>query len=624
MAFNLAPVDPIRMAGDDKKRVAYFYDSDVGNYAYVSGHPMKPHRIRLAHSLVMNYGLYRKMEIYRAKPASKYEMTQFHTDEYIDFLAKVTPDNMESYQKEQQKYNVGDDCPVFDGLFEFCGISAGGSMEGAARLNRQKADIAINWAGGLHHAKKSEASGFCYVNDIVLGILELLRFHKRVLYIDIDVHHGDGVEEAFYTTDRVMTVSFHKYGEYFPGTGELRDVGVGQGKYYAVNFPLRDGIDDSSYKAIFEPVIKATMDFYQPSAVVLQCGGDSLSGDRLGCFNLSMKGHANCVRYVKSFNLPTLILGGGGYTMRNVARTWAYETGALVGEEMQPNLPFNDYYEYYAPDYELDVRPSNMDNANSREYLSKILDAVLDNMRRTVQVPSVQQTEIPGKSLAMDEDEEAELDDLDEDLKPDARKTQRRNDKHVEQNSEFYDGDSDEEMDEGGKPSRLPGRNVARARANYRGIMDVGGQDSGIETGSASGTPQHGSSLPDDEMDVDRETANASPTQQNGSAPASGAQSPGPRPVTDEDVTMEDAEPATNGVTEGAPLSPPPERAAGVADTEEAAPLPTATAAEARSTDTEAKAVEAKTEEGDGVVQNGEAENKTKATPGVEGSKNED
>lgn len=91
-------------------------------------------------------------------------MTQFHTDEYVDFLKKVTPDNMEQYQKEQGRFNVGDDCPVFDGLFEFCGISAGGSMEGAARLNRGKCDVAVNWAGGLHHAKKSEASGFCYIN----------------------------------------------------------------------------------------------------------------------------------------------------------------------------------------------------------------------------------------------------------------------------------------------------------------------------------------------------------------------------------------------------------------------------------------------------------------------------
>lgn len=429
------------------KKVAYFYDSDVGNYAYVAGHPMKPHRIRMAHSLIMNYGLYSKMEIYRAKPASKYEMTQFHTDEYIDFLHKVTPDNMEQFTREQSKYNVGDDCPVFDGLFEFCGISAGGTMEGAARLNRGKCDVAVNWAGGLHHAKKSEASGFCYVNDIVLGIIELLRYKQRVLYIDIDVHHGDGVEEAFYTTDRVMTVSFHKYGEYFPGTGELRDIGVGAGKNYSVNFPLRDGITDETYRGIFEPVIEAVMTYYGPEAIVLQCGGDSLSGDRLGCFNLSMDGHANCVRYVKSFGVPVIVLGGGGYTMRNVARTWAYETGELVSEKMSKQLPFNDYYEYFAPDYELDVRPSNMENANSHDYLHKIKSAVIENIRRTGR-PSVEAfTTIPEGPFdrTMDSDAEDEEDDIDADENKDVRVTQRQRDKQVEHDGELYDASDDED-----------------------------------------------------------------------------------------------------------------------------------------------------------------------------------
>ncbi|CCD46681.1 hypothetical protein ACHAQE_001929 [Botrytis cinerea] len=445
MSNSFAPLDPVSNGPSTKKRVAYFYDSDVGNYAYVAGHPMKPHRIRLAHSLIMNYGVYQKMEIYRAKPATRHEMTQFHTDEYIDFLQRVTPDNMDSFAKEQGKYNVGDDCPVFDGLFEFCGISAGGSMEGAARLNRSKCDIAINWAGGLHHAKKSEASGFCYVNDIVLGIIELLRFKKRVLYIDIDVHHGDGVEEAFYTTDRVMTVSFHKYGEYFPGTGELRDIGVGQGKNYAVNFPLRDGIDDVTYKSIFEPVIQSVMDYYQPEAIVLQCGGDSLSGDRLGCFNLSMRGHANCVQFVKSFNKPTLVLGGGGYTMRNVARTWAFETGVLVGKEMDPVLPYNEYYEYYGPDYELDVRASNMENANSKDYLEKIKIQVIENLKRTAHAPSVQMQDVPRTTLtgATDEDDDI-MADADEDENMDVRHTEHRNDKHVARDDEFDEGDEEE------------------------------------------------------------------------------------------------------------------------------------------------------------------------------------
>ncbi|KAJ4297355.1 histone deacetylase [Collariella sp. IMI 366227] len=418
------------VVNNDKKRVAYFYDSDIGNYAYVTGHPMKPHRIRLAHSLVMNYNVYKFLEIYTSTSNS---------------LQKVTPDNMDSFMREQGKYNVGDDCPVFDGLFEFCGISAGGSMEGAARLNREKCDIAINWAGGLHHAKKSEASGFCYVNDIVLAILELLRFKKRVLYIDIDVHHGDGVEEAFYTTDRVMTVSFHKYGEYFPGTGELRDIGIGTGKYYAVNFPLRDGIDDTTYETIFQPVIESVMKYYQPEAVVLQCGGDSLSGDRLGCFNLSMRGHANCVKFVRGFGLPTLVLGGGGYTMRNVARTWAYETGRLVGVEMDSVLPYNEYYEYYGPDYELDVRSSNMENANSYEYLEKIKIAVIENLKRTAPVPSVQMQDVPRQSMGMTDDQEAEMDDEDEDQNKDVRMTQRQWEKRVERQDEFEESD-DEDM----------------------------------------------------------------------------------------------------------------------------------------------------------------------------------
>ncbi|RKK69910.1 Histone deacetylase RPD3 [Fusarium oxysporum] len=466
----------VALNGSSPKKVAYFYDSDIGNYAYVTGHPMKPHRIRLAHSLIMQYNLYQKMEIYRAKPATRGEMTQFHTDDYIDFLQKVTPDNMDSFMREQGKYNVGDDCPVFDGLFEFCGISAGGSMEGAARLNRQKCDIAINWAGGLHHAKKCEASGFCYVNDIVLGILELLRFKKRVLYIDIDVHHGDGVEEAFYTTDRVMTVSFHKYGEYFPGTGELRDTGIGQGKNYAVNFPLRDGITDVSYRSIFQPVIENVMKYYQPEAVVLQCGGDSLSGDRLGCFNLSMDGHANCVNYVKSFNLPTLVLGGGGYTMRNVARTWAFETGVLVGKEMDRTLPYNEYYEYYAPDFELNVRSSNMENSNSREYLEKITSSVIDNLRQTGPAPSVQLQDVPRKPFGgMTDEEEAELDDLDEDENKDVRMTEHRWDKHVEHDNEFEASD-DDEMAQAHGATRQNGNK--RTFTDYRkGEMEIDNAD---------------------------------------------------------------------------------------------------------------------------------------------------
>ncbi|XP_027200233.1 histone deacetylase 1 isoform X2 [Dermatophagoides pteronyssinus] len=424
-------------AGQSKKRVCYYYDGDIGNYYYGQGHPMKPHRIRMAHNLILNYGLYRKMEIYRPHKATQEEMTKYHSDDYIRFLKSIRPDNMSEYNKQMQRFNVGEDCPVFDGLYEFCQLSAGGSVAGAVKLNKQATDIAINWGGGLHHAKKSEASGFCYVNDIVLAILELLKYHQRVLYIDIDIHHGDGVEEAFYTTDRVMTASFHKYGEYFPGTGDLRDIGAGKGKYYAVNFPLRDGIDDEAYEGIFKPLISKVIEMFQPSAIVLQCGADSLSGDRLGCFNLTLKGHGKCVEFVKKFNLPLLLVGGGGYTIRNVARCWTYETAVALDTDVSNELPYNDYFEYFGPDFKLHISSSNMTNANSPDYLEKIKTRLFENLRMLPHAPGVQSQSIPEDAV------DVEMEEEDEKQNPEERISIRASEKRIPNENEHSDSEDE-------------------------------------------------------------------------------------------------------------------------------------------------------------------------------------
>jgi histone deacetylase 1/2 len=382
------------------------------------------------------------MEVYRPHPAGEAEMSKFHSDDYVEFLKRITPDNMHEYSRQLQRFNVGEDCPVFDGLYEFCQISAGGSVGGAIKLNHNQSDIAINWAGGLHHAKKSEASGFCYINDIVLAILELLKYHARVLYIDIDIHHGDGVEEAFYTTDRVMCVSFHKFGDYFPGTGDIRDVGAGAGKYYSVNFPLKDGIDDEAYKNIFKPVIAKIMEVYRPGAIVLQCGADSLTGDRLGCFNLTIKGHADCVEFVKSYGVPTLVLGGGGYTIRNVARCWTYETAVLLNKDIKDDMPYNDYFEYFGPDFSLHIPPSNMENQNSYEYLEKHKIQLLENLSKIKGAPSVQMHEVPPDSYYMSDEE-----DEDQDANGDARTSIFRSDKSRHRAEEYYDDDYDLDHD---------------------------------------------------------------------------------------------------------------------------------------------------------------------------------
>ena len=416
----------------------------------------------MTHNLVLNYGLYKKMEVFRPKIVSASDLTQFHSDDYINFLRVITPDNMHEHVRPLQRFNVGEDCPVFDGLFEFCQLYTSGSIGGAVRLNANQSDIVVNWSGGLHHAKKSEASGFCYVNDCVLAILELLKKHARVLYIDIDIHHGDGVEEAFYTTDRVMTVSFHKFGEYFPGTGDVDDAGHGKGKNTSINFPLKDGMDDESFIGIFRPIIRKVMEHYAPGAVVLQCGADSLSGDRLGCFNMSLRGHSDCVKFVKSFNVPLLVLGGGGYTMRNVARAWTYETSVLLDTPVDDELPYNDYFEYYGPDYRLSIQPSNMENLNSRGYLEDVKTRLIALLKTFTPVPGTQihtgqpgTTQIPdaagaggsssSSSMGSSSSSSEAVPASETQAGADVRETQAQRDARVDDPREMYADDKDQD-----------------------------------------------------------------------------------------------------------------------------------------------------------------------------------
>ncbi|KAJ3441920.1 histone deacetylase rpd3 [Anaeramoeba flamelloides] len=410
-----------------KKRVSYFYDSGIGRFNYGGEHPMKPKRIRLTHDLITGYGLHTKMDICPINKSTRKELCQFHSEEYLKFLEHITPDNKDEFFDMLDQFNIGEDTPIFDGFFEFSQISAGGSIDGARKLNNNETDIAINWTGGLHHAKSKESSGFCYINDIVLGIIELLKYHNRVLYIDIDIHHGDGVEEAFYQTNRVMTCSFHKYGDgYFPGTGKLMDIGENEGENYTVNVPLNDGMDDESYFYIFKKVIDAIMIYYQPSVIVLQCGADTLTQDELGCFNLSIEGHGKCVQYVRNLNKPLLVLGGGGYTPKNVAKCWAYDTNILIGEgELDNVLPLSAYSLDFPDETYLHIEPSNMANENDIKKLNKIYANIFHHLKQIESVPSVENIEIPQEifrskfELSDDEEDDIEYysslkEDLDE------------------------------------------------------------------------------------------------------------------------------------------------------------------------------------------------------------------
>lgn len=360
----------------------------------------------------------------------------------------------------------------------------------ARKLVAGTTDIAINWTGGLHHAKKAEASGFCYVNDIVLAILELLRYvrsafarrtdeltfirtrrvHARVLYIDIDIHHGDGVQEAFYNSNRVLTVSFHKYSaDFFPGTGHIDEVGHSLGKYFSLNVPLQDGIDNESYVTLFKSIMEPAINTFHPSSIVLQCGADSLGLDRLGCFNLSIAAHGECVRFIKSFNLPLLVVGGGGYTIRNVSRCWTYETAVVLDmqSELPNSLPRTPYDDFFAPDWKLHpdlaAGRNRVENLNTRKGLERIRVGVLERLRYMHGAPSVGMVEIPPGLAPWMEEEGREREEDGEGTHEDQHRG----------NGEWYDGDRDRELDIG---SLGWGGREKRAAAIVAGVNLAGGE----------------------------------------------------------------------------------------------------------------------------------------------------
>ncbi|MCJ1479938.1 histone deacetylase [Schaereria dolodes] len=370
--------------------VSYHANPAVERQHFGQTHPMKPWRLTLTNKIVFAYGMQDAMDLYLSRAATNQELALFHTEDY---------------------YNIGDDCPIFDGLYQYCTLYAGASLDAARKLTSHQSSIAINWSGGLHHAKKSEASGFCYINDIVLAILQLLLYHPRVLYIDIDVHHGDGVEQAFWSTDRVMTLSFHKFDKdnYFPGTGALDCIGPSNpsnpGAHHSLNVPLHDGIEDDQYIRLFRDIVGPCVQTYNPTAIVLQCGADSLGGDRLGCFNLNIRAHGACVEYAKTFNLPLLVLGGGGYTPRNVARLWAYETSICIDAEVHPTLPshtpFLEHFRHkddknpHLPPTLFPELTGKYVNMNSRQYLESVVMGIKEQLRYVEGSPSVQMQVIP-------------------------------------------------------------------------------------------------------------------------------------------------------------------------------------------------------------------------------------
>jgi len=262
----------------------------------------------------------------------------FHDEDYVARLKEFSASNE---PRADFRFGLGDaDCPVFEGLYDCAALGAGASLEAARLVEEEDFAIAFNLAGGWHHAHRAKASGFSYLNDAVLAINWLVSRGRRVVYLDIDAHHGDGVQEGFYATDQVLTISLHESGIYFfPGTGFEDEIGEGRGRGYSVNVPLIAHTDDALYMKAFDEVAYPLIAAYDPDVIVTQIGADTFRTDPLTRLEITTHSYSYIMRKLKALKIPWVALGGGGYDQMNTARAWTIAWAVMNGVELNPRLP---------------------------------------------------------------------------------------------------------------------------------------------------------------------------------------------------------------------------------------------------------------------------------------------
>jgi len=321
-------------------KTGFIYTDAYLNYDYGPTHPLKIIRLELTYELIRAYGLLDLPAVRTVitRPVEEEDLAIFHSRDYLDILKQANNGRVEG---NAYSYGLGPgDNPIFPGLLDWSLLVTGATLQAIDFVAKGEGEIAFNIAGGLHHAMRSRASGFCYINDPVIGILKLLDQGKRVAYIDIDAHHADGVQAAFYGTNRVLTISLHETGyALFPGTGFEYEIGEGEGEGYAVNLPFPPFTDDEVYVWAFEEIVPPLIHAFRPDVVVTQLGVDSFYNDPLTNLQLSMIGFEKVVRRIKELAPRWVALGGGGYDVSNVARAWTLVWAVMNGVALGDELP---------------------------------------------------------------------------------------------------------------------------------------------------------------------------------------------------------------------------------------------------------------------------------------------
>lgn len=329
---------PVACWAMSTSRAVVVWDEALLGYDLGSWHPLNPVRLDLTIRLARSLGVLDGVQPLAPVPATDEELHTVHSDDYVAAVKHAS--------RGYVGHGLGTpDNPVFRRMHEASALVAGGSLRAADEILTGRAARAVNIAGGLHHAMRDHASGFCVYNDCALAIRRLLDGGvSRVAYVDIDVHHGDGVQEAFVDDPRVLTISLHQHpATLFPGTGNSRDIGAPGAEGCAVNVPLPPGTDDGSWLRAFHAVVPGLLRAFQPEVLVTQHGADTHVEDPLANLALSVDGQRAAHRALAELADSTaggrwLALGGGGYSLfRVVPRSWTHLLAVLLNREVDPN-----------------------------------------------------------------------------------------------------------------------------------------------------------------------------------------------------------------------------------------------------------------------------------------------
>ena len=329
-------------APDDRRTAAFVYHDRLTRHVLSDTHVFRPARLRYTYELLDALGAFALDNAALTEPrqAMAEELHTFHSADYVEAVAAISRGERLA-EAAQYNFSAGGDNPIYAGMYDAALWTTGASLTAVEALLSGRCAAAVNFSGGLHHAMPGNASGFCIFDDPVIAIKHMAAAGARVAYVDIDCHHGDGVQLGFYDTDQVLTISLHESGEHvFPGTGYTYEAGIGGGRGYAVNVPLYPYTDDDTYLWAFREVVPPLVQTFQPDVLVTQLGIDTHVLDPITHLRLTVQGYTQVVRELAALSPGRwLALGGGGYDIGAVMRAWTRAYGVMLGHEWPETAP---------------------------------------------------------------------------------------------------------------------------------------------------------------------------------------------------------------------------------------------------------------------------------------------